>query len=168
MKLNKVDWAVIGAICVLVFLILFVPMGASGQSLEIKSGVDIYQRDLPQTVEDGQQLAIGLTATMNAVIAAWEAQNVDASAQVKAILDGNQTVMADAKRVSGALHALPGGLLTKSLALGVYGSAEPWGPAGASATWNLWNLGLITVRAGVMGGPDLKPDGSIALEWWLF
>lgn len=174
-KLDKRDTLSTVALIAVVLLALFYPFDVSAQPIEIHSGVDTYQRDLPQTVQDGQDLSAGLAGTLNAVIQAWEAENADAVNKVKAIMDGNQVALKNTKQAQNTLSGLPGGLLAKTLAVGIYSAGNPLGGlggyyagGGASVTWNSFNLFTLTGRAGGAWSPQFHPEVSLAAEWWLF
>lgn len=169
------DAVAMSALIAMIIVGLFYPFNASGQAIEIHSGTDTYQRELPQTVQDGQELAAGLAGTLDAVIQAWEAQDADAAAKVKAIMDGNQAALKSTKQAQGALSGVPGGLLAKTLALGIYGTTNPlgtlggpYGGGGASVTWNAFNLFTLTGRAGGAWSPQFHPEVSLDVSWWLF
>jgi len=174
----KFDWrdaVVMSALIAVILVGLFYPFDVSGQPIEIHSGIDTYQRELPQTIQNGQELSAGLAGTLNAVIQAWEAENADAVNKVKAIMDGNQIALKSSRQAQGALSGLPGGLLAKTLAVGVYGAGSPlraiggpYAAGGASVTWNVWNLFELNGRAGVAWSPQIHPEVSLAAEWWLF
>lgn len=175
MKLDWRDYSVFAVIAIVILFAVFYPWGVSAQAIEIRTGIDTYQRELPQTVEEGQELSAGLADTLNTIITAWESDNADAAVKVQAIMEGNRTILKSAKQADSALRALPGGLLAKTLALGVYASGNPLGrfgdpdlAFGPSVTWNVWNLGLLTGRAGVLWAPSPRLDASLALEWWIF
>lgn len=156
-----------GSLCVAIIL-LGLAFALRAQDLEIRTGVGTYQRALPQTVEEGQTVSSGLADTLNSVIAAWEEENAQASVQVEAIIHGNQAALKSEKQAQASLQGLPGGLLAKTLALGVYASKEPSLAFGPSLTWNLWNLALATGHAGVVLNSQPSIEASLALEWWLF
>ena len=175
MKLDWRDWAVFAVVVCVIALALFYPWSVSAQGIKIHTSVDTYQRDIPQTVEDGQRLSSGLADILNAVIAQYEADNADAAAKVKAIMDGNQAALKASKKAQSALGGVPGGVLAKTLALGIYAARNPLGTiggayagGGASVTWDAFNLFLVTGRAGAAWSPQVHPEVSLAAEWWLF
>jgi hypothetical protein len=154
---------------------LCIVAGGNSQALQIKTGIDTYERPLPTTVEDGRKLSAGLVDTMNALIAAWEADHADAAAKVEAIIEGNRSVISSEKQASAALGAIPGGALAKTLALGIYSAGNPlgtlggyYGGGGASAMWNVFNMFTLTGRVGAAWSPQFHPEASLAAEWWMF
>lgn len=154
---------------------LCIVAGVNSQALQIKTGIDTYERPLPTTIEEGQKLSAGLVDTMNALIAAWEADHADAAAKVEAIIEGNRSVISSAKQAQAALGAISGGPLAKTLALGIYSAGNPlgglggyYGAGGASASWNAFNLFTVTGRLGAAWTPQIHPEISLAAEWWVF